>query len=152
MPDSQKFWAHWLSNWLWLCYKWERLYLIASQTARDVFCLRKFSVHITSQLGSQLLTEVTSIFWNYLRSLLHSESILFYYHGEIQAYEHIILRIIRESLHNNTIIALKWGRKKKKKRKLVHNTACSCLNGFLEWFWWFLLELKKTYSHQGLFS
>lgn len=106
---------------------------IAFQTADDVLCFRKFSVHITSQLEFQLLTEETSVFWNNLRSLLHSESILFYYHGEIQAQEHIILRIIRESLHNNTIIALK--KLKKKKRQLVHNATCPCLSGFLEWFW-----------------
>lgn len=116
MPDSQRFCAHWLNNWLRLCYKWVRLYIIYTdifQTAHDVFYLRKFSVLITSQLGFQLLTKVTSVFWNYLKSLLHSESIFFYYHGEIQAYEHIILRIIRESLHNNTIIALKQAREKK---------------------------------------
>lgn len=53
------------------------------------------------------------MFWNYLRSLLYSVSILFYYHGEIQAYEHIILRIIRESLYDNAVIALKQGKKKK---------------------------------------
>lgn len=52
------------------------------------------------------------MFWNCLKSLLHSESILFYYHGEIQAQEHIILRIIRESLHKNTVIALKQQEKK----------------------------------------
>lgn len=52
------------------------------------------------------------MFWNYLSSLLYSVRILFYYHGEIQAHEHIILRIIRESLNNNTVIALKQGKEK----------------------------------------
>lgn len=71
---------------------------VAFQPVHDVFYLRKISVLIISQVGFQMLAEVSSVFWNYLKHLSHSESALFYYHGEVQAHDHIILRIIRESL------------------------------------------------------
>lgn len=71
---------------------------VAFQTVFDVLYLRKISVLIISQLRFQLLAEATSMFCNYLKHFLHSESISFYYHGEIQAYDHIFLRIIRKSL------------------------------------------------------
>lgn len=71
---------------------------IAFQTVPDVFYLRKINEVIICQLVFQLLAEATSMLWNYFKCLPQSERVLFYYHGEIQAYDHIILRIIRESL------------------------------------------------------
>lgn len=71
---------------------------VAFQTVHGVFYLRKISILIVLQLGSQLLVEMTSIFRNSLKHLSHSERVLFYYHSEIQAYDDIILRMIREPL------------------------------------------------------
>lgn len=71
---------------------------VAFQTVHDVFYLRKISVLIICQLVFRLLAEATSMLWNYLKCWSHSERVFFYYHGEIQAYDHIILRIVRESL------------------------------------------------------